>query len=216
MKRVRIHDVVVLTLVVAVGACIQEPPATAQMDMDLMMKWADATVVHWSVVGDYEGEELILNVATNGLAMVEDHVEIGFDYTSAGNGGLVGTPTFTDRPTELGALRNGAEGCRTPTIAGTYEHSTIESIEDGLGGQLAMTVRTDYPAGEVASLCSEGSQSSPARSTTTQEDLIVPAVTLLAMGDELDGGEISVSKDKKSLIVKRGGWTYRYTPTKVK
>ena len=72
------------------------PSVDAQMDMDVMTKCMDAKVIHWSVVGDYEGEDLILNVGTSGYAPVKDHVEIDFDYTIEGNGGLVGSPTFTD------------------------------------------------------------------------------------------------------------------------
>jgi hypothetical protein len=52
----------------------------------------------------------------------------------------------------MGVLRNGAQGCRAPVVTGHYEHSSIESITDGLGGQIAMKVRTDYPAGSVRSL----------------------------------------------------------------
>lgn len=188
----------------------------AQMDMNLMMYWGDATVIRWHVVGDYEGEEMILNVSTLGYAPVRDHVEITFEYTNEGNGGLLGEPLFVDSPTEMGELRNGEPSCRTPTVSGRYEHATIESIEDGLGGQLAMTVRTDYPEGKVAGFCTGGDQASPARSSTDRVDLSVPGIMLLAMGNEAASPELQVAPDKKSLIVKRDGWTYVYTPTKVK
>lgn len=184
--------------------------------MDIMTQWMGATIIHWSVVGDYEGEALILNVGTSGYAPVKDHVEFGFDYSSEGNGGLVGTPTVTDSDTQVGALRNGADGCGAPTISGKYEHSTIEALENGYGGQLAMKVRTDYPAGAVPVACSGGDQASPARSSTEQQELLIPGIALLAMGDQLGGDDLRVAKDKKSFIVKRNGWTYTYTPTKVK
>lgn len=192
------------------------PSAHAQMDMDVMEKWMGATVIHWSVVGDFEGDALILNVGTSGYAPVKDHVEIGFDYTTEGNGGLVGTPTFTDSQTEMGAIRNGAEGCRAPTISGKYEHSTIESIKNGLGGQITMIVRTDYPAGTVPVACTGGDQASPKRSTPDQVEFIVPGIMLFAMGDQLNDDNMQISKDKSSLIIKRDGWTYTYTPTKVR
>lgn len=189
------------------------PPASSGAAMSLL----DAKVIHWSVVGDYSGEDLILNVSTNGYAPVTDHVKIGFNYTLEGNGGLVGTPTVTDSDTQMGALRNGAEGCRPPTVLGHYEHSTIERIVDGLGGQLAMTVRTDFPAGTVPLVCrGSGDQPSPVRSSTTQVDFIVPGIALLTMGDQLPAGDVAVSPDKRSLIVRRHGWTYVYTPTAVR
>lgn len=191
-------------------------PGYAQVDMELMTYWMDATVIHWSVVGDYDGEDLILNVSTSGYASVKDHVEIGFDYSSDGNGGLVGTPTLSNSSTQMGALRNGADGCRAPTVTGKYEHSTIETLEDGFGGQLIMTVRTDYPAGAVAVYCTGDDQASPARSSTDQQEFFVPAIALLFMGDQDAGGEMQVTKDKKSIIFKRDGWTYTYTPAKIK
>lgn len=184
--------------------------------MEAMTYWMDATVIHWSVVGDYDGDDLILNVSTNGYAPVKDHVEIGFDYTSAGNGGLVGTPTVTNSASQMGALRNGAEGCRAPTISGNYEHATIDAVEDGYGGQLIMTVRTDFPAGTVPVACTGGDQASPARSSTDQEELFVPGIALLFMDDQSAGNEVQVTKDKKSIVLQRHGWIYHYTPTKVK
>jgi hypothetical protein len=190
---------------------------TAQMNMEAMIYWGEAKVIRWSVVGDYEGDELILQVSTSGYAPVKDHVEIVFEYTSAGNGGLLGTPIVTNSTTEMGALRNGADKCEAPTISGGhYEHATIESIKDGLGGQLAMTVRTDYPAGSVPVMCSGKGQQVAQKSTTTQEDLPVPSIMMLAMGAEANSAELQVAKDGKSVVVKRNGWTYTFTPSKVR
>lgn len=187
-------------------------PATTAEIMDLM----DSRVIHWAVVGDYAGEDVILNVSTSAYAQVTDHVEISFDYTSEGNGGLTGTPIVKNFPGTMGALRNGTDGCRTPTASGLYDHSTIEVLEDGYGGQLNMVVRTDFPAGQVAVFCTGGDAFSPARSSTTETDFIVPSVAMLMMGDQLTGDDLRVSPDKRSFIVKRYGWTYTYTPTKVR
>ena len=117
----------------------------------------------------------------------------------------------------MGTLRNGAEGCDAPTISSArYEHSSIESIKDGLGGQLAMMVRTDYPGGSVPIMCSGKGEPVIPRSTTTQEDLPVPSIMMLAMGEEANNNEMQVTKDGKSIIIKRNGWSYTFTPTKVK
>jgi hypothetical protein len=205
-----------LATIFLISAAFLPAAIQAQMDMNIMMQWADTTVIRWKIIGDYERDDLILNVGTNGYAPVKDHVEITFEYTNEGNGGLVGTPTIVDSPTQIGELRNGAEGCRAPTISGHYERATIELIEDGLGGQLAMTVRTDYPAGLVPVACTGGNQPSPERSSINHEDLIVPGIMMLAMGDEIATPELRVAPDRKSFIVKRGGWSYVYTPTKVK
>lgn len=71
-----------------------------------------------------------------------------------------------------------------------------------------MTVRTDFPAGSVPVTCrSGGDQPSPARSSTTQVDFIVPGIALPTMGDQMPAGDVAVSQDQRSLIVRRHGWT---------
>lgn len=189
-------------------------PAVAQMNQEVMLKWMDAKVVHYSVVGDYAGEDIVVQAGTNGIAPVKDHVEIGFDYDIT-EAKLVGAATFKDFPTDMGALRNGASGCRAPTISGKFEHSTIESLKGGLGGQLEMVVRTDYPAAQMTVACTGGNQAVAARTKSDHVDFIVPGIMMLAMGSALTG-ELTVSKDGKSFIVKRRGWTYTYTPSKVR
>ena len=130
--------VLLTTILVAV-------PASAQMNREVMMKWSGVHVVHFSVVGDYEGEATVVQAGTNGIAPVRDHVEITFDYDIT-QGALVGPATFKDAATQVGAIRNGAKGCRPPTLSGAYEHSTIESLKQGLSGQLAMRSGPTTPA----------------------------------------------------------------------
>lgn len=186
-------------------------PASSSQDL------LEATVIHWSVVGDFAGEVLVLNAGTNGWAPATDHVEFAYDFTLEGNTGLTGTPTFSNFPSTMGALRNGAEGCRAPTITPPpYEHWTIEKIEQGLGGTVAVTVRTDYPEGQVPVACTGGNQRSPARVQTNQVDLAIPSVALLTMGDLPAGMGYRLSSDRRSLIVEQNGWTFVYTPSRVR
>ncbi len=194
-------------------AASSEPAGQATSSVQDLMA---ATVIHWSVVGDFEGDALILNVGTNGYAPVTDHVAFAYDFTLEGNTGLAGTPTFANFPSTMGALRNGAEGCRAPTSAPPpYEHWTIEKIEEGLGGTVALTVRTNFPEGQVPVACTGGNQASPAHATTTQVDLPIPSIAYLMMGDQLTG-DVQLSKDKHSIIYKSGGWTYAFAPRKVR
>jgi len=194
-------------------AMLVAAPANAQMNHAVMLEWSGVQVVHYSVVGDYEGEALVVNAGTSGFAPVKDHVEIAFDYDMT-KGTLVGPAKFKDAATQMGALRNGAKGCRPPTISSPYEHSTIESLQDGLSGQLAMMVRTDYPAAQMTVACTGGNQAVAAHTDLQHEDFFVPGIMMLAMGDALTG-DVTVSKDASFFIVKRGGWTYIYTPSKV-
>lgn len=123
-------------------------PGYTQVDMNKMMQRMDAKTIHWSVVGDYASEDLNLNLGTSGYAPAKDYVEFGFDCTLEGNVSLVGTPTLINSATQMGALRNGADGCRAPKFSGKYEHSTIETLENGFGCQLMMKVSTDFQAGQ--------------------------------------------------------------------
>jgi len=190
-------------------------PVSAQMNQEVMMKWMDVSIVHYAITGDYEGEVIVVNSGTNGIATVKDHVEIGFDYDIS-NGTLVGTPTFTNASTEMGAIRNGADGCRPPTLSGKYEHSTIESLKEGNGGQLMMMVLTDYPAAQMTVACTGGNEAVAAHSVTEPQEFIVPGIMLLAMGDAMTGDDFKLSADGNSFIVKKDGWTYLITPSKVK
>lgn len=186
-------------------------PQTSSVD-DLLA----ATVIRWSVVGDFDDEVLILNVSTSGYARVTDHVEFAYDFTLEGNGGLTGTPTFANFPSSMGALRNGADGCRAPTVsAPPYEHWTIEKIEAGIGAAVALTVRTNYPEGQVPVACSGGNQTSAARVEVEEVQLPIPGIALLMMGDQLTG-DVRLSADRRSVVHKDGGWTFVSTPSKVR
>ncbi|RYZ06350.1 MAG: hypothetical protein EON61_13905 [Alphaproteobacteria bacterium] len=76
-------------------------------------------------------------------------------------------------------------------------------------------MRTNFPEGQVPVACTGGNQASPARVSTTQVELPIPGIALLMMGDQLTG-DIQLSKDKRSIIQKSDGWTYVYTPSKVR
>lgn len=186
-------------------------PATSSVE-DLLA----ATVIHWSVVGDFDDEVMVLNAGTNGYARVTDHVEFAYDFTLEGNTGLTGTPTFVNFPSSMGALRNGADGCRAPTVSGQpYEHWTVEKIEAGIGAAVALTVRTNYPEGQVPVACSGGNQTSAARVEVEEVQLPIPGIALLMMGDQLTG-DVRLSPDRRSVVHKDGGWTFVSTPSKVR
>lgn len=198
----------------AAPSAAAQPAAPPSSSLDDLLS---ATVIRWSAVGDFTGDVQILDAGTTGSAPVTDHVEFAYDFTLEGNTGLVGTPTFTNFPSTMGALRNGAEGCRAPTVSGSpYEHWTIENIENGLGGAIALTIRTDYPEGQVPVACTGGDQPSPARTVTSHVEIPIPSVALLMMGDQLTGDAVQLSHDKRSIITKDRGWTYTYTPSRVR
>ena len=197
-----------------VAAVSTAAPAAAQFNTEVMQKWATVTIVHYAVVGTYAADTLIVNAGTNGFAEVKDTVEVSFDWDQT-QGKLVGEPTIENFPSELGALRNGADGCRPPALNGSYEHFTLLSLTEGLGGQLAMSIQRDSPAADMTVACTGGSESVPASSTTESSEFAVPGTMILAMPVEA-GGPLTVSPDGTSMIFVDKGWTWTYTPTPVR
>ena len=189
-------------------------PAAAQMKMDVMQKWMTVTVVHYAVVGEYSADTLIVNAGTSGYAEVKDRVEINFDWDQT-EAKLVGEPTFKNFASEMGALRNGAEGCQVPTLDGPYEHFTLQSVKQGMSAQLALTAQRNYPAAGMPRDCTGGPESVPAKSEELNEELTVPGTMILAMEMEA-GGNPTISPDGNSLIFTDKGWTWTYTLTPVK
>lgn len=196
------------------AAVLAVSPAAAQFNMEIMQKWGAVAVIRYAVVGVSAADTLVVNAGTNGLAAVKDRVELVFDWDQT-QAKLVGEPAIKNFPSELGAIRNGADGCRAPTLAGKYEHFTVVSLKEGLGGQLAMSVRKDFPGGAVPVACTGGSQAVPAKSETRTEDLVVPGIMILAMPPQ-PGANLSVSADGKSMVFTDKGWIWTYTPTPVR
>lgn len=186
-------------------------PATAQIDTDVMQKWMTVTVVHYSVTGEYAADTMVVNAGTNGIADVRDRVEIGFDYDQT-TAKLVGEPTFKNFASEVGSLRNGAEGCTPPTLHGAYEHFTLMTLQEGLSGQLEMIAQRDYAAADMPRVCTDGPEAVAARSVTETDSFVVPGVMILAMPLDSNGG-LTVSADRATITRIADGWTWTYTPT---
>jgi hypothetical protein len=198
----------------AAAAFFAVAPAAAQLNMELMQKWAAVTVVRYTVVGQYAGDTMIINAGTSGYAMVKDRIEIVFDWDQS-TGTLVGEPTLKNFPSDLGEPRNGAQNCRPPKLNGSYEHATVLALKDRLGGQIEMSLKRDFPAAEMPTACTGGAQAVPARSVMRNEELVVPGTMILAMPAS-GGGEQTVTPDGKSIVYVDRGWTWTYTPTPVR
>ena len=189
-------------------------PAAAQFDAEVMQKWATVTVVHYTVTGTFSANTLVVAAGTSGLADVADRVEIGFDYDQTA-AKLVGEASIVNFPSTFASLRNGAEGCTPPTLHGAYEHFTLVSLKEGLGGQLEMTAQRDFPAADMPRMCSGGTEAVAARSVTEVETFVVPGVMILAMPIE-PSNSLTVSADRTSLTQVDKGWTWTYVPTPVR
>jgi hypothetical protein len=190
---------------------LQATPAGAQQpDMQAMMRWASSDVVRYHIVGAYQAQTTIASDGS-GLADVSDGVVIDLTWKLS-ESKLVGAATFQNSKTAVSNLRDRERTCLPPVLEGNYEHYEILGIKDGLGGALEMQVKTTYPVVEIAQSCTASRKAVPAKIKTRPEELVIPSPVMFAM--PLSGSkDLSISADKKSLIVQKAGWTWTFTPT---
>lgn len=190
---------------------LQLTSAQAQeTDTEAMMRWAGADVVRYHIVGAYQSQTYIAGDGS-GLADVTDHVVIDLTWKLS-ESKLVGTPTFQNTKTTLTNLRDREPSCLAPVLKGEYEHYELLGVKDGQAGALELQVKTIYPLVEIAQSCTASRKPVPAKVDTRPEELVVPSPVMLGM--PLSGSnDLSISGDKKSLVVKKAGWTWTFTPS---
>jgi hypothetical protein len=200
-----------LTCVAGLCVALQLSCAYAQApDNEAMMRWATADLVSFHIVGDYVGKPYI---ASNGAgqADVTDRVVIDLKMKLS-ESRLVGKPVILNSKSTATNLRDREPKCKAPVLKGEYEHFELLGIKDGLGGAMEMEVRTTYPPVDVAQFCSASFKTVPAATKQRPEELVIPSPVMLGMGIEPTDA-LSISKDRKSLISKRGDWTWTFTPS---
>jgi hypothetical protein len=169
-------------------------------------------IVDYHIVGVYQGR---VNVSgdSNWIAYadVTDGVTIDLKW-KLDEATLSGTPTFQNTKSAVTNPRNPEPKCSPPIIKGEYEHFDLQGIRQGLGGALELQVKTAYPVVEVAQFCTGARKSIPASSKVHPEELVVPSPVMLGMSLP-DSDNLRISADRKSLIQKKGGWTWTFTPT---
>jgi hypothetical protein len=180
-------------------------------DMDAMMKWSSADVIKYHIVGVYSSKTDVVAGSDVGYADVTDRVVIDLTWKLS-DMKLVGTPTVVNEKSAVKNLANFEPKCTPPTLKGEYEHFTLVSIKEGLAGSLEMQVQQSYPAANVIQFCTGAPKAVAAKIETRPEELVVVSPMILAMG-ATGNKDLTISADKKSIIVKKGGWTWTYTPT---
>jgi hypothetical protein len=190
-------------------------PASAQdqqMDMEAMMRWSSADVVFYHIVGVYQAQTNVIGAAGEiGYADVTDRVVIDLKWKLS-ESKLAGEPTFLNEKSTVKNLRNYDPKCQPPVLKGDYEHCELLGVKDGLGGTLELQVRTTYPAAEVVQFCSGAHKAVPGSVRTAPMELTVVSPVMLGMPLP-DSDDLRISKDKKSLVQKKDGWTWTFTPS---
>ncbi|HUU04923.1 MAG TPA: hypothetical protein VMZ49_03485 [Patescibacteria group bacterium] len=204
-----------LWMIIALGfLCMwQKLPAQEQQpDMEAMMRWGSADVIHYHIVGVYQAQTNVIGGANAiGYADVTDRVTIDLKWKLS-ESQLVGQPVFLNEKSAFSNLRDYEPKCLPPKLKGEYEHFELLGIKDGLGGALELQVQTNYPAAEVVQFCTGKFKPVPARVKTEPVELVVPSPVMFGMPLP-DSDNLRISKDKKSMIHKKDGWTWTFTPT---
>jgi hypothetical protein len=199
-----------IALVVLLGATSPLSPLHAQ-DMEAMMKWASADVIKYHIVGVYSAKTDVVAGSEIGYADVTDRVVIDLTWKLS-EAKLVGSPAVVNEKSVVKNLSNYEPKCAPPTLKGEYEHFTALSIKDGLAGSLEMQVQQTYPAANVIQFCTGAPKAVAGKTETRPEEFPVVSPMIFAM-PEAGNKDVSISADKKSIVVKKGGWTWTYTPT---
>jgi hypothetical protein len=201
-----------IALVAAALSCAPLLAQAQQMDTAVMARWASAKVVGYRIVGVYEGRVNVVGGSKwIGYADVTDRVEIDLAWDPAGSK-LVGTPTFRNTKSVVSNLRNFESKCVPPVLKGVYEHYDLQGIKESPDGNLEVQVLTIYPGAEVAQLCTGTREAVPAKRDLRSQEFGV--ISPVAFGMQLpDSDALRISPDKKSLITKKDGWTWTFTPS---
>lgn len=193
-------------------ACVVLAPRAGaqQVDMQAMQRWGNAKVVYYSVEGAYSGPTSMTRVM-GGMADVADHVSMTLEW-SLGEAKLLKVTNLRNTPSRVSNLRDREPSCLPPVLNGSYEHATVLDVSTGFGGAIDLKVDRSYPAVGVAQSCTASRKSIPAEKKTSVETLVVPSPMMLAMGVP-SSPQLSFSADKKSMIVRKGDWTWTFTPS---
>ena len=212
-------------VVTALGLAILVSTVHAQ-NIDEMVKWTSAEVVHYDVVAEYTGTTPVLvpikgAPVTSYPTQVKDRYEIGFDWSPT-EMTMVGKPVFKNFPSTLpggtpARSSFNAQTCPQPRMTGSYDHVEVIGAKTGMMGSnsLELSVKRTYPAGAIPYATETGGcvnwADTPAKVDTVTEGLFVPPGMYLAMPAAASPG-MTIGKDGKTIAVQnKSGWAYTYT-----
>jgi len=183
-------------------------------DAGAIAKWTAATVVHYHMVGVFDGPAVIAYREPAGQATVTDRVEVDLDWNLKTNV-IVGEPTIVNAASEVRELRNTHASCPVPTPNGPYDHLDVKTIAVA-GGALELKGIRSFPSIKVVSGCQGVQEPRTIRPWEQEivERMVVPSPLMLAAPPGSDKN-LTVSADKASFTIKNGAWTWTYTPTLV-
>ena len=181
-----------------------------QMDMEALAKWGAADLVRYHIVGVYQGTSY---VASDGSGQGDFSDRVVIDLTwKLSEAKLVGAATIQNTKSTVSKLRDREPVCLPPVLKGDLEFYDLVAVKDGMAGSLHFTVRTTFPVVEVAQSCTASRKAVPAKVREEIEEFGLPSPVVLAMPLPASS-DSQVTPDKKSLIVRKQGWTWTLTPS---
>jgi hypothetical protein len=183
-------------------------------DPTAIARWTSAKVVHYRMVGRYDGPAVIAYREPAGQATVTDRIEIELDWDLKASA-IVGEPKIVNAAAEVRELRNTHASCPAPTPNGPYDHLDVTSVTAS-GGALELKGTRSFPSIKVVSGCQgvQDPRTVPPWEQEVVERMVVPSPLMLAAPSGSDKN-LTVSADKTSFTITGGAWTWTYTPTMV-
>jgi len=185
----------------------------SDIDMAAVQKWSKVKSVHYHVDGVYSDWTSMSPKWTSGQGEATDSLKLDFDW-SIRERKLIGRVTFTNGASSVKGTRSTAKECPAPTLAGAYEHFDAKTAAQDFDARIVVKGTRIYAAVNAPLECPASLKlmPTPGSSVETTEYIPVPEPMMLAVG-ETGNPNITISKDKKTFVVRANGWTWTYTPT---
>ncbi len=201
-------------LLLVLTCLVSASPALPQGDVAAMDKWLKPKTIFYHVDGAFSGKALISDPNGGAWADVTDRVAIDLEWDLR-NGKLVHVLKIENFPTKTTNVRQGDPKCKAPAPLGAYEHWTVLEIADGPSGQPEMKVETTIPDVNTPQFCTGKPKLWKGKKSVRPEELVVvsPVMLTMPLGNSKD---VRVSDDRKSIVTRKGDWTWTFTPSLTK
>jgi hypothetical protein len=208
--------VAVVGAAVAAVAGLTVGVSAQQIDMAAIARWRAVKVVHYRMVGTFQGAVPLPGSGGYGEVKVSDGITVDLDWDATANK-VIGEVRFVNTPSKVAGTTPGhATTCAPPVLNGPFELFEVGTASPHQAGVELKGTRT-VPAAmiptEYPTTCAP--KSVAGSSETLTEVIAVPSPLMLVMPTGANPN-MSVAADRKSFTVKHKDWTWTYTPTVVK
>lgn len=197
-------------------AVLAAVPAAAQFDEAAVAKWAEATVIHFEVVGEIADRHVQIPPTDADLyADATDRVTLSFDWDKNKND-FVGVPRFQNHAGTVSNLVGMGDRCPTGSINGPYEHFDIVQVKRIDSGAIELVGKRVHPATSVAESCGASLRDYPGAETPQTEYIAPPDPTMMAFAQMFPtDGPVRITPDGRSIVMTalNNNWIWTFTPS---